>query len=561
MKNKKILKRNLAAIICAGMLYAPVLTSYSAAADTAANSTSSAEAADTEAKSEAVTQNPTVELNFKNDATDKEYKGLQFDLLAAVRDKDSDNCVYINCGRYDTENKSSIKVEIPADMYKIYSDENKYSITFYVEPANVSGECYFGNYAGFKYTGEENESYDAFLEIYESRIMKGSLTLIPPTKLEYKIGEELDFTGGSTRGSGSIESILSDPHGVWDDFGNPLSLKRLDAYDFDNSKPGEYVIRYKPTDSSSFDGYEVTVKPNEFTVTVVDGERPEGATAKISIVDADSAETVKGAKAVLFKTDRKTVAPDKDEIVTMWDTSKVPERLYTETDFDPDKYYYIGFENEADGYADEIRTYNRGYYFSTEKFFRFENDKENTDWIYTLKADDTQTLPDGTFNLRLYERYKGSWKDPINIGIIQIKDSEGKTAGMFPINKDFSLEDGDYSATINIFSKDYKCFSDETISFTVKDGKTETALDFNVERSDFSNVGNGDSNNDGTVDMSDVVLIMQSLSNPSKYGVEGTDEHHITEEGALRADIDGNGVTNNDALTIQEYLLGHFDIK
>ncbi|WP_295074068.1 dockerin type I domain-containing protein [Ruminococcus sp.] len=68
--------------------------------------------------------------------------------------------------------------------------------------------------------------------------------------------------------------------------------------------------------------------------------------------------------------------------------------------------------------------------------------------------------------------------------------------------------------------------------------------------------GNGDANGDGTVDLSDAVLIMQSLANPSKYGVNGSDDNHITEEGCVRADVDGDGVTNMDALTIQKYLLG-----
>ena len=38
----------------------------------------------------------------------------------------------------------------------------------------------------------------------------------------------------------------------------------------------------------------------------------------------------------------------------------------------------------------------------------------------------------------------------------------------------------------------------------------------------------GDANLDGSVDMSDCVLIMQSLANPSKFGTTGTDEKHLT---------------------------------
>ena len=65
----------------------------------------------------------------------------------------------------------------------------------------------------------------------------------------------------------------------------------------------------------------------------------------------------------------------------------------------------------------------------------------------------------------------------------------------------------------------------------------------------------GDANGDDGVDMSDVVLVMQSLANPNKYGVN---EHHITEKGIDCADVEGNGngITSSDALKIQKYLLG-----
>jgi len=57
----------------------------------------------------------------------------------------------------------------------------------------------------------------------------------------------------------------------------------------------------------------------------------------------------------------------------------------------------------------------------------------------------------------------------------------------------------------------------------------------------------GDSNCDRNVDMSDAVLIMQTIANPSKY--------KLTEQGRENADMDGDGVTNADALTIQRKLL------
>ena len=66
----------------------------------------------------------------------------------------------------------------------------------------------------------------------------------------------------------------------------------------------------------------------------------------------------------------------------------------------------------------------------------------------------------------------------------------------------------------------------------------------------------GDANGDGQVDMSDAVLIMQALANPNKYGTNGTNPTHITADGFKFADTDGNGLTVNDALRIQKYLLG-----
>ena len=68
----------------------------------------------------------------------------------------------------------------------------------------------------------------------------------------------------------------------------------------------------------------------------------------------------------------------------------------------------------------------------------------------------------------------------------------------------------------------------------------------------------GDANNDGGVDMSDIVLIMQSLANPNKYGLKGSDKTAITAQGLANADVDTavKGVTAGDALRIQEFLLG-----
>jgi hypothetical protein len=66
----------------------------------------------------------------------------------------------------------------------------------------------------------------------------------------------------------------------------------------------------------------------------------------------------------------------------------------------------------------------------------------------------------------------------------------------------------------------------------------------------------GDTNCDGQVDMADAVLIMQALANPNKYGLNGTAENHITEQGKLNGDMNGDGLTVGDAQAIQYRLLG-----
>ncbi|WP_297959456.1 glycoside hydrolase family 9 protein [uncultured Ruminococcus sp.] len=67
----------------------------------------------------------------------------------------------------------------------------------------------------------------------------------------------------------------------------------------------------------------------------------------------------------------------------------------------------------------------------------------------------------------------------------------------------------------------------------------------------------GDTNCDGQIELADAILIMQALANPNKYGLYGSDPKHLTEQGKLNGDVDRRttGLTSNDALTIQEYLL------
>lgn len=132
--------------------------------------------------------------------------------------------------------------------------------------------------------------------------------------------------------------------------------------------------------------------------------------------------------------------------------------------------------------------------------------------------------------------------------------------------------DSDFQAYVNKLSEesgknaDLDRYNGESITYNYN--KTMALLAENPEKSiedekndylDPSAERSGDANCDGTLNMSDAVLIMQSNSNPDKFGLNGSDPTHITEKGLYNADIycTGDGVTNADALEIQNILLSN----
>lgn len=122
----------------------------------------------------------------------------------------------------------------------------------------------------------------------------------------------------------------------------------------------------------------------------------------------------------------------------------------------------------------------------------------------------------------------------------------------------------DYCITLSELPADlYKGVSSDTTGTTTsKTTATTTATTTTVSGNTDESVVYGDANCDGSVNMADAVLIMQSLANPDKYGVDGSDETHITVQGKKNADCSGknDGLTNSDALAIQKYMLKLIDV-
>ena len=78
----------------------------------------------------------------------------------------------------------------------------------------------------------------------------------------------------------------------------------------------------------------------------------------------------------------------------------------------------------------------------------------------------------------------------------------------------------------------------------VWDSKTDTSIDKPVKISlGSSDVKAGDANGDGDVSISDAVLIMQALANPSDFKIKNVDAADVVDH--------GNGITPKDALAIQ----------
>ena len=108
------------------------------------------------------------------------------------------------------------------------------------------------------------------------------------------------------------------------------------------------------------------------------------------------------------------------------------------------------------------------------------------------------------------------------------------------------------------YYKAVKYLADNNIGYRIPSTITELAVlkaeVFYCNRPCLINGMEGDANADGQLDMSDAVMIMQSLANPNKYGVKAA--KGITAQGIKNGDADNNGLTTNDALEVQKKLLG-----
>ena len=172
----------------------------------------------------------------------------------------------------------------------------------------------------------------------------------------------------------------------------------------------------------------------------------------------------------------------------------------------------------------------------------------------TVRINDTETT---TTTVKIDYRVQVEYdKSPMKTGEkreVKFYNPETKTA-----------KNGKVNTSSDCISIDYEEGKDTFTVTALKEGKAEIYI--TAEGCTFgsyvyldiisSEAVKGDANCDGQLDMADAVLIMQALANPNKYGLGGTAEIHLTEQGKLNGDMDGDGLTVGDAQAIQKILLG-----
>lgn len=131
-----------------------------------------------------------------------------------------------------------------------------------------------------------------------------------------------------------------------------------------------------------------------------------------------------------------------------------------------------------------------------------------------------------------------------------------------------SLKSGD-KVTLGSNGQSYQCVNftvlalpaappaETTTTTTATTTTTTTTTTLTTPPTTETVINYGDSNEDGKVDISDAVLVLQAIANSDKYGVNGFDPSHITEQGFINADCNKSrdGVTTADALSIQKYVV------
>ncbi len=286
-------------------------------------------------------------------------------------------------------------------------------------------------------------------------------------------------------------------------------------------------------------------------------------------VTIDNPDLTEGYFAVIFKNDYSKEMIENTIIPELKGDDTVKDIRYYKTYYNADKFYTTDPSSAAidveyiqrDVYIVELVSYDKETTYAVENAFSKTEYFHYIDAVNFFKASDAKIPPDDEsepFTAKLEDNFiansvivtfKSKYtKDEIENTIIpELKSINGI--------KTFKDMTSSYIVELN-FERE-----DKESAYNTAKALYDTGYFYCVEMNMIpimdSVAVNGDANCDGELSMADAVTIMQYISNPDKYGENGTDKNHITEQGKKNADITGenDGVTNADALAIQKKLL------
>ena len=412
---------------------------------------------------------------------------------------------------------------------------------------------------------EQNETTDTAEEI-SYRIVK------LPDKVEYKLGESISLKGIQIeKKKGNEEPIVyTYPDVAFAYQSNiPKAPSIILHSDFRSDKAGTYKVEVVGADNVSFN---VKVVDNDVTTT----------TATTTTV---TTTTIRSTGTTPVSTDEKGRILDANgEVLIVNGTSAVitMPTTTTTTNIPDESLVFDGMKKMTLDDVWEICLRN-GLELSWLDFKDFNGERlpdNNGEQQYKFIIDDTYFLlltgnpPERPINIFLvYKDQNGVNVRVDDIVAFLLETATVKvTATVIAINENTVIlkpidgsEELKSSDRFNLPSRylgDIKPTQGMKLEITYIGGILETdppqfVYVHNVTVvSDVPEILKGDANCDDQVDLSDAVMIMQALANPNKYGIDGTAEHHLTEQGKLNGDMNGDGLTVGDAQAIQRKLLG-----
>ena len=355
--------------------------------------------------------------------------------------------------------------------------------------------------------------------LYESETF--SKTLTPPSKTVYEQGESIDFSDfeiGTIRMTQTIvdgevkdkyERIAYWVNWLSDDsyFFTDAKGNKYDSNRFSTLPAGKYTVTLAKTIefSETKDHAEKIMLGGvdyEYEITIKAASQPQTTTATVVTTTATQTTssnllwmtTTVYVWSEISVTTSATSEPTTTDTATTTITMSTTEPETTTTEM-------LGFEPHPTPYI-RSREVNLGEYIDLIIY-------ETTYKTYDYKIDDESVLR-----------------------LVPSKE--------YATGKIYGIKEG--TATVSIFPRETGKETKFTITVLPPSGKKHR----------------GDANCDGEVSLADAVLILQSITNPSKFGLKGSENGHITKTGSANADVSGyeDGVTAADALAVQKYKLG-----